>query len=959
MVSNSLLVTMSDKLQSHNSSLNGNKNIMSDPVAIALSNITEANSGELADYVRALASTQPNVTVERICETLTNDNMVTETGDALNQAVSLAMRHILNPSFLESVADEDCRKNFPSNNMTGRNGVNIGSDDIGSEEMPGKIRPRGQSSDGYDEINRDSSGNNRRRSRSWGVDDQRRNGVSEAVAERPPYHHRQQHRVNGRQQQVIGNIRGGVGVGVGRWNNTTERNSSAYEAGGKRGTLRGQGGNQRNLSSASPPTHRPYQCSQSPSKRQQLHQPMTNGVSFPYSLPQVERMLGSPPSNMPRYQHDRNVRELLLELNTSVASAGKEGLVDPNFVVQKWIKKKQQQDAGSAACKRKNNEQQQVMQLYHIDPSRPPPYNASFTQGILSGERQQQLQNTTNVPFFPQPPPMGNNNNLPPPQLNNIPPPPPPPPPYKRFKPEDQQHETLMHHYHNQSHASHLPKTQQQQCDNSNINPSLIKTLFISNIPPYITMVQLSQYFSHFSCEAVVVSMKLEPAAAAATPPSPSETTAGGVAYVQCGSHEQAHTVLRSASTEYPVCGKRSIRIAMYSRNLENVSDTDVDSAVTSSPVLSSTFYRSAETQARVKEEAALRASRIASRIKLQTQTDLLIRQETVLQKQLTMHKKILTLIPKNDAEKKQKKMKEILATQKKLMICQKEKLELAVKESEEEAAAIEAEKSTVAEVNKSSTQTKTASSNKISNNVFSHNRSFPSVNEIETKTENERIMTSDDIPGHKPTTLIIGASQSTLGEICHDNNKNTIQQRGFSLDMRTKTIAVQNKPEGTSEEDLKRHFSTFGAVLSVTSSISINRDTNNNKNNNSTGDSSVVIVTFKDRPTADKAKLHGTFFNDTNLVLAWHKNSINSHTSTETHSEIYESCDNIEDATDDVSVGDADVETLYSSVEAHDGEMSDPQQKKNNEIKKPFVYDQEVDYEEDEDNDEYDGDTW
>ena len=107
------------------------------------------------------------------------------------------------------------------------------------------------------------------------------------------------------------------------------------------------------------------------------------------------------------------------------------------------------------------------------------------------------------------------------------------------------------------------------------------------------------------------------------------------------------------------------------------------------------------------------------------------------------------------------------------------------------------------------------------------------------------------------------------------------------------------------------------------------------------------------------QAKLHGTFFNDTNLVLAWHKNSSNSHTSTETHSERYESCDNIEDATDDVSVGDADVETLYSSLEAHDGEMSDPHQKNNNEIKKPFVYDQEVDYEEDEDNDEYDGDTW
>mmetsp|Transcript_22724 Transcript_22724/g.32568 ORF Transcript_22724/g.32568 Transcript_22724/m.32568 type:complete len:139 (-) Transcript_22724:1752-2168(-) len=65
-----------------------------DPVANALAPITDASPEELAEYVRAIASTRPNISVDYVSSVLLDDGLVNVQGEDLKNAISKAIHTI-------------------------------------------------------------------------------------------------------------------------------------------------------------------------------------------------------------------------------------------------------------------------------------------------------------------------------------------------------------------------------------------------------------------------------------------------------------------------------------------------------------------------------------------------------------------------------------------------------------------------------------------------------------------------------------------------------------------------------------------------------------------------------------------------------------------------------------------------------------------------------------------------
>lgn len=207
------------------------------------------------------------------------------------------------------------------------------------------------------------------------------------------------------------------------------------------------------------------------------------------------------------------------------------------------------------------------------------------------------------------------------------------------------------------------------------------RTLKLTHVPKSITMVQLSHYFEQHN--VTIVSMKLVPSLS--DPQLRQHQQQLDPLYhtyvVQCGSHDQANTILQL----FPVLGYPCIQITMHPTNLEEglpelprphpsykphhqhyvESKMIPTAAVTVTPL-------NLESEQQQQQQHLLQQEQISS---ISKTLELKHQQEILLQKQLEMQQKILQKVS-DSTEKKGKVLKEILQLQKRLVALRQEILE-------------------------------------------------------------------------------------------------------------------------------------------------------------------------------------------------------------------------------------------------------------------------------------------
>jgi hypothetical protein len=208
------------------------------------------------------------------------------------------------------------------------------------------------------------------------------------------------------------------------------------------------------------------------------------------------------------------------------------------------------------------------------------------------------------------------------------------------------------------------------------------RTLKLTHVPKSITMVQLSHYFEQHN--VTIVSMKLLASSSDPQEHQKQQQQQLDPLYhtyvVQCGSHDQAKTILQS----FPVLGYPCVQITLHPTNLEEgrpevprphpsynphhqhyvESKIIPTAAVTVTPI---NFESEHQQQQHLLQQE--RISSISKTLELKHQ------QEILLQKQLEMQQKILQKVS-DSTERKSKVLKEILQLQKRLVALRQEILE-------------------------------------------------------------------------------------------------------------------------------------------------------------------------------------------------------------------------------------------------------------------------------------------
>lgn len=248
----------------------------------------------------------------------------------------------------------------------------------------------------------------------------------------------------------------------------------------------------------------------------------------------------------------------------------------------------------------------------------------------------------------------------------------------------------------------------------------------------------------------------------------------------------------------------------------------------------------------------------------LQQKKELQSKQETMLAKQLPLHKKMLSMLKSKNApaSEQSKKMKEILGAQTQLLQLKKDM------------------KST--------------------------------VEELEKLKEEERVK-GVFVPSEKrPVFVASGDSAGGVQKRSLDRRSTVLKVEGFG--------EQKEFDEETMKAELKGHFSTFGAV----SDVILERGDNVEGDGNVPA-SVFAIVHFTTRLDAEKAKDSGTNFKETSLKCSWHHDTSSSTPNDGNDAEGGDPADSVGDGPEESNYhddiyGDDHVEESYGEYFAESG---------------------------------------
>lgn len=192
------------------------------------------------------------------------------------------------------------------------------------------------------------------------------------------------------------------------------------------------------------------------------------------------------------------------------------------------------------------------------------------------------------------------------------------------------------------------------------------RTLRLSQVPMNITMVQLSHFFEEHNVS--IVSMKLVPPDTTTPSTTTSDKHPSQVVYVQCGSHDQANSVLVSKA---PVLGYRFIQVTLHPTNLEE-GRPEVPPPYPTTNIAAVTASSPNKQHQHQQKHILMNYQEQQEKIASITQTlELKHQQEVLIDKQLVMQNKIL-----QKSSEKSKILKEILDLQKRKISLKQEILE-------------------------------------------------------------------------------------------------------------------------------------------------------------------------------------------------------------------------------------------------------------------------------------------